>query len=154
MEQDGIYAQADLFSSQPSKMNVTDQFYEKPVDVLKKYNGVPNQYHMTLTSVKKSKKMRFLTFIQCHDSKADAVKIEKLGNGQFKIGSWTVKAQLDVNKQVSLFAGNATAQLYVDGAVEKTAVSLSTKSASVLTEVIDGKTHSAVSTDQGPATSY
>ena len=143
-ENDDFYAQSDMFSSSSSIMNVTDQFYEKPVDFLKKYKQIPNQYHMTYKSAKKSKKMRFLTIIQCHDSKAEVIDIKSDTNGELQVGEWTIKAELDVNKKPSLYAANKTATLEVNGTSET--------DASVLTEQIDGKIQSAISLDQAPAT--
>jgi len=159
LDQPDIFAQASLFSSQQAEMTVTDQFYEKPIDFKRKYASIPNQYHMTYQSVNKSKKMRFLTFIQVHDSKASQLTIEKNSDGQFEIGNWTIKAELDTNKTAALFAGNNSAQLHVnnipDSALGKgkdKIISTTSSSASVLTEFINGKVHYGISTDQAPAT--
>ena len=103
--------------------------------------------------------MRFLTFIQVHDSKASQLTIEKNSDGQFEIGNWTIKAELDTNKTAALFAGNNSAQLHVnnipDSALGKgkdKIISTTSSSASVLTEFINGKVHYGISTDQAPAT--
>jgi hypothetical protein len=109
---------------------------------------------MTYRSQGKSKKMRFLTFIQVNDSKAQVLPIEKISTGQFKIGDWTVKAELDTSKEASLIAGNLTAQLNVNSATHSVfgkELPAVTPSASVLTEFINGKLHSGISTDQAPA---
>jgi len=154
LDHSDVYAEATMFSSQPSKMSVTDQFYEKPIDFKKKYKAIPNQYHMSYQSVGKSKKMRFLTFIQVKDSKAQVLPIEKISAGQFKIGDWTVNAELDTNKKALLSAGNDTAKLHVNSAPESVlgkAIPAVTPSASVLTELINGKVIQGISTDQAPA---
>lgn len=154
LEQPDMYAQATLFSSQPSTMSVTDQFYEKPVDYKKKYKAMPNQYHMAYQSDAKSKKMRFLTFIQVNDKKAEALPIEKISDGHFKIGTWSIKAELDTNKKASLIAGNSTAKLHVNTAPDTVlgkVIPSVTSSASVLTERINGKVIHGISTDQAPA---
>ena len=158
LDQPDMYAQATLFSSEPAEMTVTDRFYEKPIDFKGKYKGmypgVPNQFHMTYRSQGKSKKMRFLTFIQVHDSKAQVLPIEKISAGQFKIGDWTVKAELDTSKEASLIAGNMTAQLNVNTAAKSVLgkeLPPVTPSASVLTELINGKVIHGLSTDQAPA---
>jgi len=154
LEQPDMYAQASMFSSQPSTMSVTDQFYEKPVDFKKKYKAMPNQYHMTYSSQAKTKKMRFLTFIQVNDSKAQILPIEKVADGQFNVGSWTVHAELDTNKKATLVASNETAKLQVniaeESAINKSIPAVSS-SASVLTELINGKVQSGTSIDQAPA---
>jgi len=149
-----VYAEATIFSSQPSQMSVTDQFYEKPVDFKKKYKSIPNQYHMSYQSVGKSKKMRFLTFIQVKDSKAQVLPIEKISDGQFKIGTWTVKAELDTSRKASVVAGNSTAELNVNTAPDSVlgkAIPSVISSASVLSELINDKVIHGISTDQAPA---
>jgi len=149
-----VYAQATLFSSQPSTMSVTDQFYEKPIDFKKKYKAIPNQYHMSYQSVDKNKQMRFLTFIQVKDSKAHVLPIEKISAGQFKIGDWTIKAELDTGKAASLVAGNMTAQLNINSSAKSVLgkdLPAVIQPASVLTELINGKVIQGISTDQAPA---
>ncbi len=154
LEQPDMFAKATLFSSKPSKMSVTDQFYEKPIDFKKKYEATPNQYHMTYQSVGKSKKIRFLTFIQVGESKTNVLPIKKISDGQFKIGEWEINAELDTSKQASLFAGNGTAKLTVNNSTTSAKDKANPnviQPASILTEVINGKIHSSISTDQAPA---
>ncbi|MEQ9289619.1 MAG: DUF4962 domain-containing protein [Cyclobacteriaceae bacterium] len=90
----------NLFSSSPLKPTVTDQFYAPAVDWLgngeKKGMKYTNHWHGKMDS-KKSEKVRFLAVIQVVDksSYSNFHPIARSGNGRYKVGDWTISAQLD-----------------------------------------------------------
>jgi hypothetical protein len=96
------------------KAALTDQFHTKPVDKLKKYSAMPNQFHISYQSMGKSKAMRFLTVIQMADAGVPTLPVVEDGPGTFTIGSIHIRAELDAGKPAWLSAETGSSSLYVN----------------------------------------
>ncbi|MFO1489516.1 MAG: DUF4962 domain-containing protein [Kiritimatiellia bacterium] len=107
---DGLVA-----GSQPLKDVLTDQFWSPPVDSRKKYKTMPNQYHLSFTTVGTSGAMRFLTILRMADRDATPEPVVRGGGrGEFSVGGISIQAELDPAIPARLSVETAEAGLYVN----------------------------------------
>ncbi|WDE96471.1 DUF4962 domain-containing protein [Lentisphaera profundi] len=148
-EHDGAVVEARFFSSNKAQLSMTDEFYQKPVDFLKKYRAMPKQFHLSFKAAEKSKKQRFLCVIQCGDSDEKKYKIDFKNDSKMIIGPWQIQSELDCVKPAKMTIQGAHAKLFVNAFPAE--YSASKSPASLLVEQIDGRIHRAICTDKSPA---
>ena len=114
-------ASAHVYASQKIEFTVSNQFGAKPVDFQKKYKAIPDQYHASFKSVSKSKKMRYLSILQCRDNTNELQLIDDNNNGVFEVNDWKIVVDLESNefsgmkiigKDSSLFVNHLPESIY------------------------------------------
>lgn len=91
-----------VFGSTSLNTTITDQFYSPAIDIKKKYKRIPNQYHIAYNTLKKSKKMRYLTIIQMEDTYDKIPDLKITNDSVYTFGDIRLKAELHTNKEPSL----------------------------------------------------
>lgn len=91
-------ARASVYSNDKLTSSLTDEFFSPAIDFKKKYKGVPNQYHATYESAKKSSSMRFLTIIRLSDGDKTPAAVKSLGKGRWSVDGVVIEAELDGSK--------------------------------------------------------
>jgi len=158
---DVTYARLSLFASVPVDFRITDQFSVPVNNWTNKINEegdtlvFKNQWHFKGVSKENSTKMRYLAVIQVKPDGSFEQVINKQ-NGNFKVGNWNIKAQLDRSKTANLQVWNTdqTVALVSDGIVDHKGKTYQGKEpgSSKLLEWIDGKEYFQEVTDEVPLT--
>ncbi len=139
--------------SQPLTFDLTDQFYSPAVDLLKKYQATPNQYHVRYRSKAKCPSMRFLSILQIADPGETLPQVVDLGNGKFSVNDIWLQVELDPEKAPSLSAERDDAKLYINrlpGEVFGQRVAVPDGPATLLAERHEGKSIMVVSENLPP----
>jgi len=146
-------ALAYVAGSQPLAFDLTDRFYAPAVDLLKKYQATPNQYHIRYGSKAKSRSMRFLSVLQIADPGEMLPPVVDLGNGGFRVNEIRLQVELDPAKAPSLSAERDEAKLYINrlpAEVFGQRVAVPNGPATLLAEKHDGKSIMVVSENLPP----
>ncbi len=106
-------ARANVYSAGKLASSLTDEFFSPAIDFKKKYKGVPNQYHATFESEKKSSSMRFLTIIRLSDGDATPAAVKSLGKGRWSVDGVVVEAELDGTKAAKATISTAKSSLTI-----------------------------------------
>ena len=149
----GIKAEAKVFASDPIDMSISDQFAVKPVDFLKKYGKIPNQYHASWKSDKKCRKMRYLTIIQVNDSDKPAAPVNKIDPENFTVGEWQIQANLNTAENPLLSITGKNAELHVNAlpnSVFGKTVTMPGKQATLLAEKVNGEVTMTITENKPP----
>ncbi|WP_242203529.1 DUF4962 domain-containing protein [Aestuariivivens insulae] len=104
------------------KKSITDKFYSPAIDIKKKYNGLPNQFHVSYKTNKKSKKMRYLAIVQMGDKNSEISKVSIENDSVFKFSNIVLKAELDINKAPFLSVLSDQDSFYINKENENTSV--------------------------------
>ena len=140
-------------TSQPIIPSLTDQFFSAPVDIKKKYQDLPNQFHLSYASTEKSKGMRFLTILQMADPGGAIPPVMTAGNGNFTIGNIKLHAELDPQKPASLAVERDSAKLFINalpGEVFGRKISVPLVPSTLLAEQRDGDVSLIISRNMPP----
>lgn len=98
---------AQLFSNSSCKITQTDRFVAPPdPKKFRKGRTYPNQWHMTAT-FEKSSANRILTIIRIQPDGTPLKKLTRKGNN-FRIGNWSITAELNADKPAELLIRNST----------------------------------------------
>lgn len=100
-----------LFSADSIRYSQTDQFFSplaSSVDATK----YPNQWHLT-ARVGKTANTRFLAILTVADSNATPPQVTRDGN-TFKVGDWTIQAELNANHAAQLSVTNGDGSAIFD----------------------------------------
>lgn len=126
----GGVARATILSSSPMEVSQTNQFFEAPVDWLKKHKKSKDdiQWHLTVNT-QKTKVARILTVLDVHGKTQKCIHIKKKGHDEWRIPGWIIKA-------------NVTSQgepyLQIENKKTKTILKYNMKG-KFLTEIVDHK---------------
>jgi hypothetical protein len=82
---------------------LTDQFASPAVDFKQKFKGTPNQWHASWSSVLNTPTFRFISLIQVGDEPSDLPPIKEVAAGAYQVGEWTIRAELDTDKEPLLW---------------------------------------------------
>ncbi|MCU0917958.1 MAG: DUF4962 domain-containing protein [Planctomycetes bacterium] len=146
-------ALAYVAGSQSLAFDLTDQFYSPAVDLLKKYQATPNQYHIRYSSKAKSRSMRFLSILQIADPGEALPPVVDLENSKFRVNDIRLQAELDPEKTPSLSAERESAKLYVNRLPDEVfgqRVAVPDGPATLLAEKHEGKSFMIVSENLAP----
>lgn len=103
-----------VIGSQPLDSNVSDRFYSLPVDLKKKYQNMPSQYHLTYASKDKTPSIRFLTVLQLADAGREPEPWTVRAPGILTASGIRLRAELDANGPPGLSVETDAACLYID----------------------------------------
>jgi len=91
-----------VFGSMNLKSSISNQFYSPAIDIKKKYKSIPNQYHITYNTIKKSKKMRYLSIIQMEDADKRIPELKISKDTTYTFGDIILRAELNSEKEPSI----------------------------------------------------
>jgi len=133
---------------------LTDKFHVAPVDTLKKYGAMPDQYHLSFAAAEKSARVRFLTVVQLGDAGAELPDVVAGGRGVLNVGGVRIAAELDVSKPAALRVETDASSLLVNAwpaMVRDHATPLSAGTATLLVETRGNTPSLTVAPNRAPA---
>ncbi len=110
-EQPGVHARAVVRGSSGLEPALTDEFASPAVDFKQKFNGTPKQWHASWTSISNTPSFRFVSLIQVGDESLDLPPIKETDPGEYQVGEWTIRAELDTDKEPLLWIESESAML-------------------------------------------
>ena len=94
----------DLFSTGDLELTLTDRFFSPAVN-WKKRTGPDgrvqeyvNQWHSSFTTPEKHAAQRFLAIFRITPDGGRTVRLKRHSDGSFRVGAWTVRAELDASR--------------------------------------------------------
>ena len=94
----------DLFSTGDLELTLTDRFFSPAIN-WKKRTGPDgrvqeyvNQWHSAFTTPEKHAAQRFLAIFRITPDGGRTVRLKRLSDGSFRVGAWTVRAELDASR--------------------------------------------------------
>lgn len=94
----------DLFTAGELELELTDRFFAPAINWKKrtgpdgKVQEYVNQWHSAFTTPAKSAAQRFLAIFRITADGRRPVCLERLSDGSFRVGAWTVRAELDASQ--------------------------------------------------------
>lgn len=88
----------NVFGSSFIQPFCTNQFFSPAIDFKKKYKEVPNQYHISYKTAKKSKRMRYLAILQLGENGDKLTPIHPNHKGEIRLGDITISAEMSPTK--------------------------------------------------------
>lgn len=155
-------SRVDFFTSIPLSFDVHNRFDPPALNWRNNTSGgkiiqYPNQWHASVSPVRKIKKMRYLAVIQVLGTNDGSpfVSPEVLGNHTVCVGPWSIDAELDPAKPAALEIQNSDRKAAL--AVNKPSITLASKrykttqrDSSILVEKLPGRDIIIESADSGP----
>ena len=108
---DTYTAVGHLFSADTIHYSLTDKFFSPLTDGVDS-TKYPNQWHLT-ARVGKTSGTRFLAILTVGDSSATPLTVTREGN-IFKVGDWTIQAELNANCDAQLAVTNSSGSAVFD----------------------------------------
>lgn len=147
-------ARVRVIGSEPLVARLSDEFHVAPVDTLKKYRELPNQYHVRYTSAGKSRGMRFLSVMQLSDSGRELAQLPAAENGAVVVNGVRIFAEFNVARPAALRVEADSAALFVNAwpaQFRGNAMPKPDHRATLLLQTNGGVTRSTVVPDTSPA---
>ena len=91
----------DLFTSGPAEMRITDEFFSPAINWKRRTGSdgkvleYANHWHVSFTTREKSSRQRFLAIFRITPEGARPQKLTRRADGTFRVGAWTIRAELD-----------------------------------------------------------
>ena len=92
----------NVFGSSFIQPFCTNQFFSPAIDFKKKYKEVPNQYHISYKTAKKSKRMRYLAILQLGENGDKLTPIHPNHKGEIRLGDITISAEMSPTKPAKM----------------------------------------------------